>query len=275
MNRETAWRVFGREFNLSSCWLESEEEMAPNYLVTPSGALCNRVFVVGVLVGVEEAGSGMLKGLVSDPTGLFQVYAGRYQPEARDVLEGLEPPVYVAVTGKANGYRTDDGGLLCSIRLEEISSTDERARVNWAINTAWRTVERMKAFRMALDSGIEEQEKLVKYLESGGVREDLARGISIAVGHYEPGLDELQSIVKEGLSSFSDVEFDESELTPKIAVKNSINELDNGDGALYSEIIEHAIENSNYDEETVERALNDLLKKGRCYEPEPGQIKLI
>jgi len=128
---------------------------------------------------------------------------------------------------------------------------------------------------MAIDSGIQEQTKLTNYLQSTGVREELAKGVSIATQHYETDFNELNSIIKEGLSSFTDVEFDENELTPEITAKKSIIDLDNGEGSPYSEIIEHGIEISNYDEETIEQALNDLLKKGSCYEPEPGIIKLI
>ncbi len=249
--------------------------MSPNYLVTPSGALCNRVFVSGVLVGVEEAGGGMVRGLVSDPTGLFRVYAGDYQSEVRDVLMELEPPVYVGVTGKAGGYRKDSGEFLASVRPEVVAVVEERARVNWAINTAWRTVERMKVLRMAVDSGVDGRGRLMDYLVDSGVRKPLARGVSIAVDHYEVDLGLLESVVKEGLSSFTDVEFSEDEYTPKIAVKRAINMLDSGEGALYSDIIREAMEISGFDEQDIELALDELLKKGRCYEPEPGYIKNI
>ena len=77
-SREVAYRVFADEFNDAHyTYAESDEERAPNYLVTPTGARVNRLFVVGVLTEVEEVSDGVIRARVVDPTGAFVIYAGQ------------------------------------------------------------------------------------------------------------------------------------------------------------------------------------------------------
>ncbi|MDX1746991.1 MAG: DNA-binding protein, partial [Halobacteriales archaeon] len=101
--REVAHRVFAREFNdATHTFKESDDERAPVYLLLPTGAAANRIFVVGTLTETEDVGqdSEYWRGRVVDPTGTFFVYAGQYQPEAASALREAEPPAYVAVAGK-------------------------------------------------------------------------------------------------------------------------------------------------------------------------------
>jgi Uncharacterized protein conserved in archaea len=82
--REVAYRLFATEFEDSELsYSESDEERAPNYVVTPTGLRLNRLFTVGVLTEVERLNSDTLRGRIVDPTGAFVTYAGQYQPEAR------------------------------------------------------------------------------------------------------------------------------------------------------------------------------------------------
>ncbi len=147
--REVARRVFASEFNDASfTFKESEDERAPVYLLLPTGQKANRVFVVGTLTETEDVGSDneYWRGRVVDPTGTFFVYAGQYQPEAAGVLRELEPPAYVALTGKPRTYETDDGSTNVSVRPEAITVVDERTRDRWVVETAERTLDRISAF---------------------------------------------------------------------------------------------------------------------------------
>ena len=78
-----------------------------------------------------------------DPTGSILIYAGQYQPEAAQVLAGLETPCFVAVVGKPNLYQTDDGNIIISLRAESISQANESTRNQWILDTARRTLERL------------------------------------------------------------------------------------------------------------------------------------
>jgi len=107
VSREVAWRVFAREYNDADLgFKEGEDERAPNYVATPTGAKINRLFVTGVLTEVERVGEDdLLRARVSDPTGTFVVYAGQYQPDAVSFFADTETPEFVAVVGKAYAPR--------------------------------------------------------------------------------------------------------------------------------------------------------------------------
>jgi hypothetical protein len=147
--REVARRAFAVEFNDTTyVFKESDEEMAPNYGLLPTGERANRVFLVGTLTEKEDIGedSEYWRGRVVDPTGTFFVYAGQYQPEPAAVLRDVEPPAYVAVVGKPGTYETDEGDVNVSLRPESINVVDANTRDRWVAETAERTLERIRSF---------------------------------------------------------------------------------------------------------------------------------
>jgi RPA family protein len=148
-SREVARRAFAVEFNDTTyVFKESDEEMAPNYGLLPTGERANRVYLVGTLTEKEDIGedSEYWRGRVVDPTGTFFVYAGQYQPEPAAVLRDVEPPAYVAVVGKPGTYETDEGDVNVSVRPESINVVDANTRDRWVAETAERTLERIRAF---------------------------------------------------------------------------------------------------------------------------------
>ncbi|WP_115864630.1 RPA family protein [Halorussus litoreus] len=148
--REVARRVFAGEFNdATHTFKESDEERAPVYALLPTGERANRIFVVGTLTETEDVGedSEYWQGRVVDPNGdPFFVYAGQYQPEAASMLRELEPPAYVAITGKPRTFETDDGTVNVSVRPESITLVDASTRDRWVVETAERTLDRIEAF---------------------------------------------------------------------------------------------------------------------------------
>ena len=147
--REVARRAFAREFNDATyAFKESEDELAPNYVLLPTGERANRVFFVGTLTETEDVGSDSeyWQGRVVDPTGTFYVYAGQYQPEAANTLRQIDTPSYVAVVGKPRSYETDEGETNVAVRPESINQADEPTRDRWVVETANQTIERLQAF---------------------------------------------------------------------------------------------------------------------------------
>jgi len=197
-SREVAWRVFAAEFDDADfSYAESDEERAPNYVVTPTGARVNRLFVVGVLTEVEQVSDDVLRARIVDPTGAFVVYAGQYQPDALASLERLDAPAFVAVTGKARTFEPEDADTVyTSIRPESISEVDAETRDRWAVRTAEQTIDRVGVMADALDRS-ERGDELRDALVSAGIRPDLAAGIPLAVDHYgttETYLDALRTL---------------------------------------------------------------------------------
>lgn len=164
--REVARRVFAQEYAESDIQERSgDTEYAPSYIITPTGAKCNRLFIIGVITEVSDIGTEkeLYRARVSDPTGTFLLYAGNFQPQATNFLSEVEPPEFIAATGKSNIYEPDEETTITSIRPEAINKSNELERDRWIIKTAERTLDRMKDINKRIKShyGYKEQ----KYYE--------------------------------------------------------------------------------------------------------------
>jgi RPA family protein len=145
--REVAHRVFAAELKESNLQVkEGQDQFSPQYLITPTGAKVNRVFIVGTLTEKEDVGtdSEFWRGRIVDPTGTFFVTAGKYQPEAAQVLARTTPPEFVAVIGKPSTYTTNEGNVLTSIRAESIQVVDAATRNRWVVDAAMHTSRRLE-----------------------------------------------------------------------------------------------------------------------------------
>jgi RPA family protein len=145
-SREVARRVFVDELrNSNLAFRDSEDQYAPQYLLTPTGAKCNRIFLVGTLTERDDIGGDTeyWRGRIVDPTGSILIYAGRYDPDAAQIMATIEPPAFVAVVGKPKIYQPEDGSVIVNVRAEAIRQVDEVTRDRWILDTARRTQERL------------------------------------------------------------------------------------------------------------------------------------
>lgn len=144
--REIAYCIFAAELKESNLQAkEGQDQYSPQYLITPTGAKANRVFIVGTLTEKEDIGtdSEFWRGRIVDPTGAFFVSAGQYQPEAAQVLAKTAPPEFIAVVGKPATYTTKEGNVLISIRAESMHVVDAATRDRWVVETANLTTKRL------------------------------------------------------------------------------------------------------------------------------------
>ncbi|SFR42863.1 hypothetical protein [Halogeometricum limi] len=183
--REVAYRLFAAEFDDASLsYSEGDEERAPNYVVTPTGARVNRLFAVGALTEVESVNEEVLRGRIADPTGVFVTYAGQYQPEAMNFLDRATPPMFVSITGKARTYEPDDSDrVFTSVRPESINEVDANTRDSWVVSAARATLDRVATMKEALAMDRRGDDLRVA-LEARGVAESLATGVPLAIDHY-------------------------------------------------------------------------------------------
>lgn len=303
MDREVAWRIFAHEFNISTLHIIEGEERAPNYIITPTGVKCNRLFIVGVVTEVENIGqdNNLWRARVADPTGVFTVYAGQYQPEAAIFLSELQVPAYVAIVGKARKYEPGDGSVYVSVRPEEINHADEKQRDRWVLDTAERTLERIKIIDDALKSGASGNE-LQEFLQKKGTNTVLAEGAVRAIQHYK-NLDKILSELKEALVHAVQAVASErqkpsepekkAEVLKEIVVEKEpaaeeqpvkkepkemlaaiIDRLDTGKGTTYSRVTETA-QSEGLDAESTETGIKELMAEGRCYEPKIGVLRKV
>ncbi|WP_336339310.1 hypothetical protein [Haloarcula brevis] len=193
--REVAHRLFAAEFDDADfSYSESDEERAPNYVVTPTGARVNRLFLVGVLTELEQVNDDVLRARVVDPTGPFVVYAGQYQPDELAFLEAAEPPMFVAVTGKARTFQPEDSDrVFTSVRPESISEVDADTRDRWVVQAAEQTVARIGRMAGAKQTGLAGEDLRNALLEDG-VDESAAAGIALALDHYGTTGDYLDAL---------------------------------------------------------------------------------
>ncbi len=186
--REPAVRIFAQELSRIEIQLEKKEDgkgdrFAPSYCLSPTGARINRVFMCGALTEVDEIdtqSASFVKGRLVDPTGAITIMAGQYQPEVAAILRQLSNkiPVFVAVVGKLNIYKPQDGGCYVSIRPEDLLLVTREIADTWIGETAKCTVERIKALK--------------ELMEAGKYTEEQKAMISI----YNPQIDELKRMVR-------------------------------------------------------------------------------
>jgi RPA family protein len=282
------------------------DERAPNYIITPTGVKCNRLFIVGVVTEVENIGkdNNLWRARVADPTGVFTVYAGQYQPEAAIFLSGLDIPAYVAVVGKARKYEPEDGSVYTSVRPEEMNNADEKLRDRWILDTAQHTLGRIRLVEDSLRSGLSGNE-LKEYLQKKGTKYGQIDGVAKAIEHYR-GLDKIiaelkkavihaietvaldrqgmpKTIDKEGeklLFGNDETIPDEKNITipikkePKELIADIIDKLDTGKGISYSMVVE-AAQKIGINPDSIESGIKDLMDEGRCYEPKIGVLRKV
>jgi RPA family protein len=148
--REPAKRVFAAELREATKTLkDTDDEKSPQYVLLPTGERCNRVLLIGTITQKDKVGDQniLYRARISDPTGLFFVTAGAYQPEAMHQLAKIDPeiPVFVAVVGKPSVYTTPDGKIFTSVRVESILVVDQETRNLWVQDTAFSTLNRIDA----------------------------------------------------------------------------------------------------------------------------------
>jgi RPA family protein len=200
-SREVARRVFAEELRSSNYSFrdgDDQYQYAPQYLLTPTGARCNRVFLAGTLTERDDIGGDTeyWRGRVVDPTGSVLIYAGQYQPEAAQVLANIEPPAFVAVVGKPNLYQTEDGSMIVSIRAEAIRTVDQETRNRWIMDAAKRTLERLKDFRRMEPLSLSGEFSTADKAASAPPR-DMER----ARDHYRTDAEHYRKMVNKALTS--------------------------------------------------------------------------
>jgi RPA family protein len=184
--REVAHRLFAAEFDDAEfSYSESDEERAPNYVVTPTGARVNRLFAVGVLTEIDDVNPEMVRGRVVDPTGAFVTYAGQYQPDALAFLERADPPAFLALSGKARTFEPDDDDVVySSVRPESVNEVDAGTRDRWVVTAAERTLNRIGVAASAVEADLAGDRLRAALLEAD-VDDRLADGVALALEYYD------------------------------------------------------------------------------------------
>lgn len=150
-DRSVAIRVFANELKHTEVTLDKAfgDDKAPNFVLTPTGAKCNRVLIMGTLTEKDDIGSDTeyWRARIVDPTGNILVYAGIYNPDAMDSLAKIEPPNFVAVIGKPRVYvpEGENARSILTLRAEYIREVSKDTVDRWSVETALQTINRCEA----------------------------------------------------------------------------------------------------------------------------------
>lgn len=214
-SREVAHRLFAVEFDDATVThTESDEDMAPSYVLTPTGAMVNRAFVVGTLTSVDQVGDDIYRGRVADPTGTFVTYAGQYQPSPANFLAEATPPSIVAVTGKARTFQPDGSDdVLSSLRPEQIVETTPTTRDRWVIETAKHTLGRVELLASVRATGVDPS-AIADTLTEADVPRHIARGMQLAVEAYDPSAGYLDAVRQRASQALEVVSGDRESVDP-------------------------------------------------------------
>lgn len=161
--REPAKRIFAREFNMSKYDLKPDtndgDDKSPTFVITPTGALANRIIISGVLTSKDKKTEPHVEytGIVNDNTGEFKIKASHFNPQAQQQMALIKDvPTFVTVIGKPSLFKPDDGRVFASVRVESINVTDKLTRDLWILDTAFATIRRIELIEDGTDAWIKE-----------------------------------------------------------------------------------------------------------------------
>ena len=193
ISREVAWRVFAGEYSSSNFEIKGEGERAPSYIVTPIGAMINRVFLVGVLTDLDNIGTGeepLWRARLSDPTGTFYVSSGQYQPEATATLRArfVQTKVFEALSEEDTSagvlyYRKPDA-VRWQYTAPDSSWTVLRGGKGWSVFPRIRQVQKF-------DLQQSQAEAVLSIVGFGACGKDLERAFEIGLSTGDDGLQVL------------------------------------------------------------------------------------
>ncbi len=251
---EPAERVFARDFSAARHTVDSGDGRDGSYVVTPGGAWCRRLFIVGALT--ERRGSGdVMQARLADPTGAFLVSADWQSPDAVETLGYIEPPAFVAVTGRAT--LTGTGERACAtVDAEVFNVVNRTVRDLWVLATAGATLDRLEALR---DGG---DERAATALRLYGTADEDVR--------------EMAGMVRTALASVR-ADIAVGEIAPVIGRDLLLAAIEEGGGARgigFDDAVAAGVR-SGLSAREARTALEELLAAGECYQPASGMIKLI
>jgi RPA family protein len=154
--RESAKRIFAKEFNMIRFDIKfDEDDKSPTFVISPTGALANRVLISGILTIKEKKTDKNVyyTGRVNDNTGDFKITASHFNPSAQQQMAAIkDTPVFVTVIGKPSMYKREDGKIFTTVRVEDIIVTDKLTRDLWILDTAKTTLSRISIMEEGNDS---------------------------------------------------------------------------------------------------------------------------
>lgn len=286
--RMKAMRLFAAELRATTIEVQKKggDQYESQLYLTQTGLKASRVMIVGTATEIEDIGTdgSFYRMRVSDPTGVFFVTAGQYQPEAAQVMQALigKLPAFVTVVGKASLYTPKEGTVLTSIRAEKVVLADENIRNTWLVETAKATLDRLATLKTNTALGLEvdtaypnkEDYKQIVKTVLLSMKSDVCVGYpastppapSTAATPVSPPAAEVKPGTKaeaHGLTSPEDM---------KNFVEQKIIALNVKGKGVKIEALGNPCKGAGMTLMQLEAALKELMDEGKIYEPKVGIV---
>ncbi|MFP4038263.1 MAG: OB-fold nucleic acid binding domain-containing protein [Candidatus Nanohaloarchaea archaeon] len=243
--RQTAKLVDFQQLNSGKYF--QREGFEPNFLLLPSGRRISRARAVGTVVDRfvnDDETYGSLT--LDDGNDTTQI---KFFSEL-EIMEDFEIGQVIEVVGKVREYQGQiylDGEVLKQVEPEK---------------------EMLHQLRLAKRKEEWDQVRgTVKQLkESGKSSDEIEKEMAGQLNENE-----VDALLQSFNANFSSAESEEDMENIEREVLDAVQDLDDGEGADYSDILEEIDEPEDLLEDTV----NSLLSEGTCYEPKPGKIKKL
>ncbi len=268
--RMKAARLFAAELRTTA--IEVPKKGADQYesqlYLTQTGLKAARVMVVGTATEIEDIGSdaSFYRMRVSDPTGVFFVTAGQYQPEAAKMMQELTDklPAFVAVVGKISLFTTNENAVLTSIRAEQIAVVDETVRDTWLLDTAKATLDRLSALKTNSVLGLEVETAYPTRENYKEIVKAVLLSMKGVPASLQPAAAQAPAPKAQDKGILTDVD---------ALVVQAIKENDSGKGAEIGAIAA-TLKNWGHSMLDLDGIVKKLMGEGQCYEPKLGRLKL-
>ena len=248
-------RVFAREFAAARHTAESGDA---RYVVTPGGAWCRRIFIIGALTE-RRGGSDIMQARIADPTDTFRVSADWRNPDAVETLGYIEPPAFVAVTGRATLVGSGPRAY-AAVEVEAVNVVNSTVRDLWVQRTAAVTLDRLEGMRAALEG--RDGGRMATAIRLYGIGEAEIQGMAgmvrTALGSLRSGvpLDDIAPVIGRDL------------------LLAALREGGGGQGVPLEDAVVLGVR-SGLSARDARAALEELLAEGECYQPTPSMVKLL
>ncbi len=280
--RMKAARLFAAELRTTA--IEVPKKGADQYesqlYLTQTGLKAARVMVVGTATEIDDIGSdsSFYRMRVSDPTGVFFVTAGQYQPDAAKIMQELTDklPAFVAVVGKISLFTTNENAVLTSIRAEQIAVVDENVRDTWLLDTAKATLDRLSALKsnptlgQEVDTAYPEKDDYKKIIKT------ILQSMKSDVGAVPPAppapsvpATQAPSATPQSAKAASPTEPTEDDL--KNFVEQKIVAMNKGNGVGIAHLAQPC-KGAGITAIKMESIISALMQEGRVYEPKTGVL---
>jgi RPA family protein len=223
------------------------EGFEPNFLLTPEGKRLSRARLVATVVDRfinDDETYGSLT--LDDGKDTIQI---KFFNEL-ELMDGFEIGDIIEVVGKVREYQGQiylDGEILTHTSPEaELLHQLRQKKEQEEWNQIHETVKQLK--------------------ESGKDQEDIEKEMAGKLTENE-----VDALLQSFGESFEQANTEEDRENLERKVLEAVEDLDEGEGADYADIVDDIDE----PEDQLEDTINSLLSDGTCYEPQPGKIKKL